>query len=79
MDWHIVSHSHTWGNEATKMLQFRPNFHILGALVPIPFTDLGQISQETVDPESTLTRLISFESVSCVTFQGRKTAILGKF
>jgi len=29
------------------MLQFQPNFHILGAHMPIPFTDLGQILQKT--------------------------------
>ena len=35
------------------MSQFRPNFHISGALVPIPFTDPDQIWQETVDRRST--------------------------
>ena len=41
-----------------------------------PFTDVGQIWQETVDPRSMLTRQISFESIYCITFQERKSAIL---
>jgi len=48
--------------------------------VLIPLYQSGPMWQETVDPRSTLTRLtrqISFESVYCVTFQGRKTN-LGK-
>jgi len=56
----------------TEMWQFRPNFHILGVLVPIPFTDPGQMRQRTVKQWSTLTGQISFESVRCVSFQGRK-------
>jgi len=63
------------GKKTAKMSQF----HILGALVPIPLYNASQILQETADPWSTLTCQISFESVYCVTLQERKTAIWDKF
>jgi len=55
-----------------KYCNFDQIFTFVGALVAIPFTDLGQIWQETVDPWSTLTRQISSGSVYCATFQGQK-------
>jgi len=68
-----------WGKKTTEMSQFWPNFHILGALVHIPFTDPGKIQQETVDRWSTLTHQISFESVCCITFQGQKPQFWANF
>jgi len=58
--------------KSAEMSQFWPNYHILGALVSNPSTKPGQIWQQTVDPQSTLTRQISFESVYCVTFHEQK-------
>jgi len=43
-----------------------------------PLTDPSQIWQETVD-WSMLTCQISFKSIYCVNFQGRKTTLFGKF
>jgi len=58
-----------YGKKTAKMSQFRPSLQIWGSCV---FTNMGQIWQQTVDPWSTLTWQISFESVYCVTFQGQK-------
>ena len=48
--------------------------HFGGLLCP-PLYQSGPIWQQTVDPISTLTRQISFESVYCVTFQGQKRIV----
>jgi len=61
-----------------KFRNFDHIFTIWGTLVPILFTDLSQIWQEIVDPQSMLTCQISSESICCVTFRGWKTAILAK-
>jgi len=47
--------------------------------VPGSLTDLGQIRRQTVGPPSTFTYQITSESVYCVTLQGQKIAIFGKF
>ena len=44
----------------------------LGAAIPTPFTDEGQIWCARADPGSTLTRQISSECVHCVGFQWAK-------
>jgi len=67
------------GENTAEMLQFRGNFHIWGLFCPSPVTNPGKIWQQTIDPQSPLTCHISFESVYCVTFQGQKIAIWGKF
>jgi len=51
----------------------------LGAPVPTPFTDEGQIWCARADPRSTLAGQISSECVHCVSFRWPKTIILGKF
>jgi len=57
------------------------NFHIflreVGSFCPSPLPIQGKFyrKQQTADPRSMLTFQISFESVCCITFQGRKTAI----
>ena len=50
---YCVTHA---GQKAAKILQFWPNFHVLGLVCPPPFTNSGQIW-------SMLICLISFESV----------------
>ena len=54
-------------------------FWLLGAPVPTPYTDEGQIWWAKADRTSTLTCQISSECVHCVAFRWRKTTILGKF
>jgi len=68
------------GQKTAEMSQFRPIFsHYGGSCAHRCLPIRGQIWQEIVDPWSTLTCQISSESVYCGTFQGRKTAIFGKF
>jgi len=50
--------------------------HFVGALVPISFTDVGQMWQKTVDPWSTLTRQISFECVIVLSSRDNKPQYL---
>ena len=67
--WLLVAKNHNFGQFLT----------LLGAPVPTPFTDEGQIWWVGADPRSTLTRQISSECVHCVGFRWPKTTILGKF
>jgi len=54
------------------------NFDILGAPVPTPFTDEGQIWCAIADPRSRITRKISSECVHCLGFRWPKTTFLDK-
>jgi len=59
--------------------QFWANFDFLGAPIPTPFTDEGQIWCAVADPRYTLTCQISYRSVYSVALCWRKTPILPFF